>query len=117
MNTIRTAIIAAVIAAGALSANAASAFERWFYVNNEGSSTIYSVYATPVGDHSWGRDLLGSYVIPAGDYLDLEPDYHNGYCLFDIKVRYASGREVTLWNVDLCTITDVYTNGHYIEAL
>jgi hypothetical protein len=113
MNLFRTAIAAAALASAALVANTASAFERWVYVVNEGYSSIYSVHITHVDDSGWGRDLLGSYLIRAGEEMLVEPDYHDGYCLFDVKITYETGRELILWDVNLCEALTIYTDGNY----
>jgi hypothetical protein len=110
MTLLRTTIAAVAVTAGVLSANVASAFERWIDVVNSGSSAIYSVYITNVDDRSYGRDLLGNYMIPAGYEMRVEPDVHNGYCRFDMLITYETGEEVTLWGVNLCEATTIYTD-------
>lgn len=100
--------------AAALLAIAAStpalAYERWVHVHNQGQSAIWSVQMSHVDQNSWGRDLLGSYVVPAGSYATVEPDRHQGYCRFDVKIVYESGREVDLWGVNLCEIVSITSN-------
>jgi hypothetical protein len=115
MNLFRTSIAAAAAVAGLLSANAASAYERWVDIFNAGNSAIYSVYITHVDDDSYGRDLLGNYMIPAGGDMRVEPDVHSGYCRFDILITYETGEEVPLWGVNLCEVTEIYTDGRRWE--
>jgi hypothetical protein len=112
MTMIRNTIAAVAVTAGLFAANTASAFQRWVDVVNNGGSAIYSVYITNVDDRSYGRDLLGNYMIPAGYEMRVEPDLSNGYCRFDVLVTYETGQEVTLWGVNLCEATTIYTDGY-----
>ena len=112
MTFFRTSIAAAALAAAAFAANTASAYERWIDVKNNGNSAIYSVFITNVDDRSYGRDLLGEYVIPSGYEMRVEPDFNKGYCRFDVLIKYETGEEVTLWGVNLCEATEIRTNGH-----
>ena len=112
MTFFRTTIAAAAVVTGMLSANAASAYERWIDVVNNGNSAIYSVFITNVSDSRYGRDLLGDYTIPAGYQSRVEPDINNGYCRFDVLITYETGEEVKLWGVNLCEATSISTDGY-----
>ena len=112
MTLFRNTIAAVAVAAGLFAANTASAFERWVDIVNNGSASIYSVHITNVDDRSYGRDLLGDYTIPAGYEMRVEPDVNNGYCRFDVLVTYETGAEVTMWGVNLCEATTIYTDGY-----
>jgi len=119
MNMFRTTIAAVTVVAGLVAANTASAFERWIDIVNSGNSAIYSVFITNVDDRTYGRDLLGNSVIPAGYQSRVEPDVNNGYCRFDVLITYETGEEVALWGLNLCEATTIYTDGrrfdvHYI---
>ena len=116
MNLFRNTIAAVALTAGLVAANAASAFERWVDVVNSGNSAIYSVYITNVDDRSYGRDLLGDYVIPAGYEMRVEPDVNNGYCRFDVLITYETGQELTLWDVNLCEAITIYTDGRNFDV-
>lgn len=108
MNMFRTTMAAAIAAATVLSANAAFAYERWIDIVNTSGAAVYSVYMTHVDQTSWGRDLLGNHVVPAGDVMRIEPDLHQGYCRFDIRVVYESGYEEIFPGVNLCEATRLY---------
>lgn len=101
---------ALVVTAGVLAANVAQAYERWIYIVNDGSEAIHYVYITHIHDERWGYDLLGHDVILAGDYLMVEPQRPQGYCRFDVKIVYASGRSVTRRDVNLCEAYRIDTN-------
>ena len=116
MTMFRSTIAAVAVTAGLFAANTASAFERWVDVVNNGSSAIYSVFITNVDDRSYGRDLLGNYMIPAGYQQRLEPDINNGYCRFDVLITYETGHEVAMWGVNLCEMTTIYTDGYNWDA-
>ena len=116
MNLFRNTIAAVALTAGLVAANAASAFERWVDVVNSGNAAIYSVFITNVDDRSYGRDLLGNYMIPAGYEMRLESDVSNGYCRFDVKITYETGAEVILWGVNLCEATTIRTDGHHWDV-
>ena len=107
MTMFRNTIAAVAVAAGVFSANAASAFERWVDIVNNGSVAMRSVFITNVDDRSYGRDLLGEYVIPAGYEMRVEPDVNNGYCRFDVLITFESGPDLTLWGVNLCEATTI----------
>jgi hypothetical protein len=112
MTFFRTTIAAAAVLTGMFAANAASAYEHWIDIVNNGNSAIYSVFITNVADSRYGRDLLGDYVIPAGYQQRLEPDFNNGYCRFDVLITYETGEEVKLWGVNLCEATSITTDGY-----
>jgi hypothetical protein len=113
MTMFRTMIAAVTIASGAFAANTASAFERWVDVVNNGSVAIRSVFITNVDDRSYGRDLLGEYVLPAGYQQRFEPDVNNGYCRFDILVTFEAGSDLTLWDVNLCEATTISVDDYH----
>lgn len=116
MNLFRTAIAAATLTASLVAANTASAYQRWVDIVNSGNSAIYSVFITHVDDRSYGRDLLGEYMIPAGYEMRVEPDVNNGYCRFDVLVTYETGQELMLWGVNLCEATRIYTDGRNYDV-
>ena len=111
MSLFRNTIAAVALTAGLVAANAAAAFERWVDIVNSGNVAIYSVHITNVDDRSYGRDLLGGYVIPAGYEMRVEPDANAGYCRFDLLITYETGQELKLWGVNLCEATRINTDG------
>jgi hypothetical protein len=112
MNAFRTSLAAAFAAATVFAASAASAYERWVDIVNWGNSAIYSVEISNVDDPNYGRDLLGNYMIRPGDELRVEPDFPNGYCRFDMRITFETGRQVMLWGVNLCEATAIYADEH-----
>ncbi|WP_439573473.1 hypothetical protein [Phreatobacter sp.] len=102
-------IAAVALALGGTFTGAAQAqdgHQRWFDVVNASRTTaIHSVYATHRDHATFGRDLLGRHMIAPGGRMRVQPSFHRGYCIFDVRVRYESGRQVTRWGVNLCSIT------------
>ncbi len=101
---------AASVAGALLASSAAQAYERWVNIVNGSSSEIYSVHISHVGDNSWRSDLLGAYTIPSGYQMVVEPQLHQGYCMFDVRITYVTGAQEFLWRVNLCEATDIVTS-------
>ena len=52
-------------------------------------------------------------MIPPGDEMRVEPDVANGYCRFDVRLTYETGRQLMLWGgVNLCEATAIYADEH-----
>ena len=107
---IRKTFAAVLIVGATLSANAASAYERWLDVVNEGYGTIWTVQISHIDDENWRNDLLGRNVIPAGYEMRVDPQVDQGYCRFDIRIVYEDGHEVIVWDENLCELTTLYVN-------
>lgn len=76
-----------------------------FRLVNTGRSEINEVYATPVGDDGWGRDLLGDdTVAPGANKVIRLPA---GECRWDVRIVYANGKSTEKRRLDLCSITDL----------
>jgi len=110
--SLKIAAVALALAGGAAAtAQARDGYQRWFdVVNTSGSVAIHSVYATHRDDRSFGRDLLGDSMVAPRSSLRVQPDFHSGYCIFDVRVRYENGAQVTRWGVNLCQATAVIVN-------
>lgn len=99
------AALLAIAASGPALAN-----ETWVYVNNEGDLAILSVRISHI-ETTWpGPDLLGAAVIPAGSFAKVQPQDPQGYCRFDVEITYENGQEVTLWDLNLCELVDIYVS-------
>ena len=91
-------VILVMSAAGTASAKSV----RASFVNHSGLIVKY-LYMSSHGDNSWGRDLLGSTVLGAGESGSFS--YNNNfnryarYC--DVKVVFADDDYLTFWNIDL----------------
>jgi hypothetical protein len=86
----------------------ASADQRDFTLINGSSSTITQVYVEKSELNTWGEDVLGTGVLPAGDSVDIHfSGYDADECMFDIKVIASGGQEGFLYGIDLCSTSTV----------
>lgn len=110
MNIVQKSVVALATAAAVASfASSALAEGRYraFELINYSDQTIYRVYATPIGVTWWSVDLLGAYVVYDGYTMRVYPEYVDGWCRFDIRIEFASGRSETVWDVNLCEASEV----------
>ena len=115
MNLFRTTIAAVTVAAGLVTANAASAFERWINVHNVGNADLVEVRISDIDNRSWGPDLVSGY-IPSGYVDTLDPVNTRGYCRFDILLGYSDGSTAEIYDVNLCEAVDLVTDGYTYEV-
>lgn len=110
--SLKIAAIALALAAGVTAgAQARDGYQRWFdVVNTSGSVAIHSVYATHRDERSFGRDLLGDSTVAPRSSMRVQPDFNAGYCIFDVRVQYENGAQVTRWGVNLCEATAIVVN-------
>jgi len=85
----------------AVSATTVTASAQSVNIYNDSGQDVLEFYATSAGSNGWGRDRLGSGVIPHG-YNQTFPVRDGSSCRFDTKVVMANGRELVQWNWDLC---------------
>jgi len=78
-------------------------FDRRMVIVNETGRVIYAFHATNTGVRTWGRDLLGSSVIPPGQSWTFNFDDNSGYCMFDFKAVLDTGQAIERYKVDVCT--------------
>ncbi len=104
---------AAVIALPLISMGAKSALAdpRDFTLVNASGTTILELYVSHVSENTWGADILGRDILPAGESTPIVfPDPEPGICTYDIKVTVQGGGEGKLEAVNLCTIGTVTFN-------
>ena len=107
--TILPAIFAAcVIMLASSSQPARASAGDTFTIYNEGSHTIYEVYAEPVDYGDWGPELLGSgYMLSPGH--SFQPlAWHYGAdpyvpsCMHDVRVIYSDAHVEYKYGIDIC---------------
>ena len=76
-----------------------------FRLVNTSRSEINELYATPVGDDGWGRDLLGDDTVAPGASKVIR--LPAGQCRWDVRIVYANGKSTEKRRLDLCSITDL----------
>lgn len=111
MRTIRTAFAAAAVVAGLVTANAASAYERWIEVVNTADYTLSEVRIANLDAPYWGPDVLPGMLRP-GNSAVVDPVNTQGYCRFDIQLTYADGFVAEIYDVNLCEALSVETDGY-----
>lgn len=100
----RRALLAALIALAGGPALAQG--DPSFNLVNRSGQTINEIYVTPVTQRNWGRDLLGSSVLPNGRSFPVRIAPAEG-CRQDVRVVYADHRPEERRNVDTCVITEI----------
>jgi hypothetical protein len=97
-------------AAGTISAltltNGAKAteYDRSVDVVNQSDQAIVRLYASNVGRHGWGPNLLGPNLLSPGYIQRLNLDDGTGYCRFDFKSVMRDGTSVIDWGVNVCEV-------------
>ena len=76
-----------------------------FRLVNAGRSEVNELYATPVGEDSWGTDRLGDDTVAPGATRVVR--LPTGQCTWDVRIVYANGKATEKRRLDLCSITDL----------
>jgi len=108
-------LIASALFAGlSLSVTEASAEDRRFVLENQSNRTIMQVQSSNIGDtYFHDVDLLADEVLRPGESMVLEPDNHNGWCRFDVRVTFRNGDREDINDVNMCEITRLVLYGDY----
>lgn len=77
-----------------------------FNLVNRSGQTINEIYVSASTEPAWGRDRLGSDVLPNGRSFPVRIAPAAG-CRQDVRVVYADGRPEERRNVDTCAITEM----------
>lgn len=77
-----------------------------FNLVNRSGQAINEVYVSSVREPNWGRDLLGTNVLPNGRSFPVRLAPSVG-CRQDVRVVYADGRPEERRNIDTCAITEL----------
>ena len=101
-------LVVGILALLFASATSAFADERDFTLHNNSSVDIYYVYVSPSSSNFWGDDVLGEDVLPSGDEVDITFDDPRKTCVWDVKAVSHDGSMGYIYNVDLCSVSDVY---------
>jgi hypothetical protein len=100
----RALLVAALAALPALPAVAQG--DPSFSLLNRSGQTINEIYVSPVSEPNWGRDLLGSEVLPSGRAFPVRIPPRAG-CRQDVRVVYGDGRPEERRNVDTCSVSEL----------
>lgn len=107
--TSRRAFLACATAAaavlGAAGAARAQTTDPSFRLNNRSNQTIMELYVSSSSDSNWGRDHLGTNVLPPGQSFIVR--LPNGQCVNDIRIVAEGGRATERRQVNTCNLTDI----------
>ena len=88
-------------------AQAASAQDVYYTLNNYSSSTLMEFYSSPTDVGDWENDLLGANVLPAGSSGTVTIADGRSQCDYDLLFVFDDGTQLTD-TVDICSL-DSYT--------
>jgi hypothetical protein len=95
-----------VLALLACAAPALAQTDPSFTIVNRAGQAIHEIYVSPTAQPNWGRDLLGTEVLPDGRGFAVRIPPAAG-CRQDVRVVYADGRPEERRNQDTCRITQM----------
>lgn len=99
-------LLAALISASViLSATAASALDRRVVIHNGAKEPIFYLHGSNTGTTDWEEDILGNDVLMPGAEVRVNFDDGTGFCVFDFKATFESGREETEYGVNVCEVS------------
>lgn len=106
--SVRNLLFAVIVGLIGLAASPAQAQNRFWLVNNTGT-TIREVYVSSSRVSHWGPDILGANVLPAGNRIWVVPSF--GDCVLDIRVVYMTGQAVQRMGVNACSLSVITVGG------
>lgn len=98
---LRFAIAASLIGATALPA---AALDRRVRIVNNTGYTIVEFYGSHTDARTWQEDILGYDVLSPYSSVNINFDDGTGYCIFDFKAVFDTGREAVDYNINICEI-------------
>jgi hypothetical protein len=91
---------------------AASARSRAFFITNNTASTITSMQASNIDEDRYDADnILAGYTVDVGESAAVQPSITDGYCRFDILIKFANKHGVQVRNVNLCKAAEIVIEG------
>jgi hypothetical protein len=75
-----------------------------FRVWNRTGRTINEIYVSSSANQNWGRDRLGSEVLPPGRFWTMRQT--EGGCSFDLRAVFDNGRVFERRNINACQISE-----------
>lgn len=90
----KTSLAALTIAALSAIAAPAMAQDQYFTIINQSPRDLISFYATPTSFDTWGKDLLGQYMIPMGTSMEVWIADNQTTCIYDVLFVLEGDYEV-----------------------
>ncbi len=99
-NTATRTVIGTIAAAGVLAAATAAQAASNLALENASGIDIHYVYISPDYADTWGDDVLGNDILPAGGVFELTSN--GDHCIYDVLVVWADGSELDGYGFDFC---------------
>ncbi len=96
--------LALVFAGATAGTTSAQSLNRWVTIINDTNFTMVEFYASNRDQTSWGRDWFGNSVLLAYSEVDINLDDGSGYCIWDLRVVFSDGDEVTRMGLNICEV-------------
>lgn len=75
-----------------------------FRIANQSGLTVRELYFSPTAVNAWGRDQLGSSMLPPGRFVNYQA---NNATRYDFRVIWVNGRAAELRGVNVCAARQV----------
>jgi hypothetical protein len=112
---------ATLLAAGAVTqSHAQSNGNKWVWITNHSSSSVWNLYYSNPQDPDWGYDRLGDRTIPGGRERRVNVSDYANSCIMDIRAVMRNGDEHVRRGVNVCrtyrwTLYDGWNNVQYVN--
>lgn len=74
---------------------------------NDSHETMTHLYGSNRDRSGWENDIFGDGVLGPHERVIVDFEDNSGYCIFDIKVRWADGNEAIAWNRNVCELNSL----------
>ena len=108
-SALRKAVVVA-IAVSLFAALPAKAADQDFTLNNHTGRIMKALFVSPVGQDSWGSDIMGSDVLADGASVDVKFERNEDQCNWDVRGEFEDGAFAEVRDVDFCTVSVVNFN-------
>jgi hypothetical protein len=81
------------------------AAQNRFWLVNEGTRVVETVFVSAARESDWGPDILGAAVLPPGRRAWVVPNFAD--CMLDLRVTFEGGGEERRMGVDACRLSQI----------
>lgn len=75
-----------------------------FTLENQSSRNLMVFQTSPSGVDSWEEDVLGSYMLPSGNYINVTIADGRDHCVYDMRFIMEDEAVLEHYEVDLCEL-------------